>query len=305
MEQPHAGLQKGPQNPLLAELRKSPFRPVQIEELAQLKEGRCGKPCSVRIDAEGYRTLYEHTFAFTASGGSLNLALLEVGFRLGEDGSASLTKRFNRYEGFMKEALGKGLAITLANACRIWEARAKRICFDPNDEAAQAEAYDCPPGEAYDWLRPVESKILDLGVRMGMKRMESAGLFELSDFRYSDGFPARLHVPGENAELCKTRLHAHPNRANALCRILSQHSHNITHLKASSFFPSRFDASAPVIWAIIDIEFIRKTLKDGTIADSEKIRRIIQHHVDGMAGAACVGTWAMCKSGLVPLVRAK
>lgn len=295
LKQPHAGLQKGPQNPLLAELRKSPFRPIHVEELAQLKEAEYAKPKKVKISPEGYRALYERTFAFTGSGASLNLALIEAGFRLDNDGGIAPKKDFLRFEKLLNRALGAGLSRALSAACREWECRAAKKGFDPEDEAEQTERV---------WFGSFERKINSIQWKV-MGERGGLGPAGLLGFNYMDGFPYCNEVPGEASKPCEKPRCRPEKQGNTLCRTLSQHSHAISHLNGESYFPSWADMGSPVIWAPIDFGFIRAAMKNASMGSAEKAGLIINRHVDGMARAECVGVWARCVGEIIPLVLAK
>jgi len=295
MKQPQARLPKGPQNPLLAELRKNPFRPIQVEELPLLKEGEYTKPKQVRISPDGYRALYEHTFAFTGSDARLDLTLIEVGFKLDSSGAIALKRDSVRFEKLLNKALDAGLARVLSAACREWECRALKKGFDPEDEGEQTNRR---------WFGSFERKINGIQWKLFGDKCD-LGPTGLLGFDYMDGFPYCNEVPGEAFKPCETPRCSPEKQGNTLCRTLSQHSHAISHLSSEGYFPSWADMGSPVIWAPVDSGFIRETLRDRSAGRKEKIERIIRHHAEGMARAVCAGIWARCVGETIPLVLAK
>lgn len=246
---------------LSQELRRRPFRPLLIEDL-KLMDPRI-EPAEIIIPKDCYRTLYENAFVFTRG----ILTPFEVGFFL-ENGGVKPHRQFRMYRGVVGMLLDNGLAEVHADACKSWEALS-RGRFDPNDQENALEhgwpELIEPPAEIENLLSPNDRMVLGY-----------AGVFP---FFYHDGFAACCIVPDAEGAM---------------------HTHTIIHSQPDVYFPSDYDGASPAIWLVLDTAFIKDTLA-GSLSLEEKARVIIDHHVDGMARAVCVGS-KMDETGLKALV---
>jgi len=264
-------------HPLLAELRKTPFRPILLEELRSLNPQVSPKPVHLAVSEAGYRTLYENTFAFTQRGDRTNLALFEVGFRFRPDGSIVPTTEFRRHNAIMRKLLSFGLDKALSEACQTWAARAEARGFDPNDERNWGY-------ETNVW-RSLLDTAGELEFRLTEKQQEVIqGSGGVLGFGYRDGF-AFYYSTSDSTKVQR-----------------AAHSHSLSHSDIDSYFPSFGDFNSKILWAVIDYDFIKTVLAD-PIPQQEKVRRIIDHHVAGMKSAICVGVVMEQIGVITPILR--
>lgn len=257
----HTPAHDAAKNQLLAGLRREPFRPIMVESLQSINPNLKIEPRPVHISGDGYRTLYREAITITDTPHGPSLSFFEVGFNLEGDGSVRQTRRSGIHNGIMKKLLGLGLAEIHLFACASWEAMANRRGFDPNDEDNLCLGWFdliLAPSSLPERLTRQERRIFDKEIPYG----------ELG-FHYLDGYPSLAYTP-------KTR--------NA------PHTHTVTHGNPEHYLPSFSDWGSPVLWAVIDQDFIRGTLAERSLPTKAKAEAILEHHVRGMENAVCIGT---------------
>ena len=256
--------------PLMEELRRKPFRPILVEDLRTL-EPDLKEPTPIHISKAAYEELYQNAFAFTETDSGLFLTMFEVGFHL-EGGSVRTHRPFRAYQRIVKKLLEMGAAEIFTKACRTWESKAKGL--DLNDERIMTD---------YGWFELLEPAVM-LEYELMEEERDLLGVAGLLAFEYNSGFAACMQTP----------VVGEPHL----------HTHTVSHMSASAYFPSTFDDSSPAIWAIVDVEFIKQTLTDETLPHKAKIKAILDHHVEGMAEAVCVGV-QRTEGEFIPLIRSK
>jgi len=267
---------------LLAKLRREPFRPIRLDELPLLDGAFGASPRKVTLTEESYRTIYENTFMFLPRKDNLDLVLFETGFSLTKKGSVKLTPSFREERSAFRKAM-EIASEALTSACRDWEGYTKSRKWDPNDMDYAAE-------KLMSWLDMEEA--WDMRIMMLVNKIEerlSEKDFKIFDdergiycFQYLDGFPVRNSVKAEDKR--------------------KPHSHVVTFDSVEQMLPSGFDRDSPVIWAVVDVPFIKSVLGDPALSLDRKVNLIMTHHVEGMKPAECVGALDNGCS-LVPLVR--